>query len=297
MAVAAPATQPADPELLTPAAPASTQPTTKAVTVPADQAASLVTIERGDLPIIVSAPHGGTIFLEGVPVRTGRNGAVVKFETVLDGYTQPLAAEIANAIERETGKRPYVVIARFSRKMADANRPAEGAYEDARAKVLYDTYHGALDRAAAEIRERFGRGWLIDVHAQGNRRDAIFRGTNQGASVRDLIARAGTAGLIGPDSLVGQLRAAGVTFLPESPDPAAIGKEVYFSGGYIVQAHGSGNGTKIDAMQMEFGIDYRRPAVIPETAAKVAKALVHAVNAFGPGVPAAPGPASHPSGR
>src|SRR5689334_19717781 len=86
----------------------------------------LVRTQSGDLPIIVSAPHGGTLpvpnveearDIKGKP--TGGSG----FVTARDTGTEELAGEVAKAIEQRFGKKPYFVIARQHRKFLDPNRP------------------------------------------------------------------------------------------------------------------------------------------------------------------------------
>ncbi len=53
----------------------------------------LVTIEDGDLPIILSAPHGGRGGIPGVPVRQGEG--VEKFNSKADSGTAELTEQLA----------------------------------------------------------------------------------------------------------------------------------------------------------------------------------------------------------
>ena len=57
----------------------------------------LVATERGELPIILSAPHGGRLAISGVPDRTGKD--VPKFRTTQDVNTDRLVESVADAIE------------------------------------------------------------------------------------------------------------------------------------------------------------------------------------------------------
>lgn len=70
-------------------------------------AAPFVTFERGDLPIILSAPHGGRGTIFGASKRTGSN--VTSFNASSDFNTDRLTNELANVLEKRFGKRPYVV--------------------------------------------------------------------------------------------------------------------------------------------------------------------------------------------
>ena len=112
--------------------------------------AGFIRIEIGELPIILSAPHGGTEPVPGVPERTGagvRGDSATGggFVTVRDVRTDELAALIADGLERRTGRRPSLVIARFSRKYVDANRDRASGVEHALALPVHDRYHRTLD--------------------------------------------------------------------------------------------------------------------------------------------------------
>lgn len=230
--------------------------------------AALVTIEQGDLPIILSAPHGGKEAIPGAAERMV--GGAGKFVKLRDSGTDALALNLAEAIGRRMRARPYLVVARFHRKFADANRPPEGAYECAEAKAHYDAYHAALRGACAAVRQRWGRGLLIDVHGQGVDSGAIFRGTANGRTVRGLVKEFGLAAVTGPDSLAGWLEAGGYKILPPCGDATA--RESTFTGGHIVQAY-SAEGSGVDAIQLEFGGQFRAPDRIGRTADDVAEAI------------------------
>src|SRR5579884_4228768 len=96
----------------------------------------LVATQEGELPVILSAPHGGLRPIPGVPERKGDGLAKGPsgFFTGRDTGTEELALQIARAIEAKMGKKPYYVIARFHRKYIDANRPPEIAYESPKAR-------------------------------------------------------------------------------------------------------------------------------------------------------------------
>src|SRR5580765_8135041 len=153
-----------------------------------------VIVRQGQLPIVISAPHGGTTALPGVAERQNRGAK--QFNTGRDLRTLEFAEKLAAAIERELGQAPFVVIAKFERKQVDANRPTADAYDAPGAsgqKRFYDAYHRALAEARAQVQTTFGRGLLLDIHGQGREPDAIFRGTNNGRAVAQLVRRSGEA--------------------------------------------------------------------------------------------------------
>lgn len=211
-----------------------------------------VKVEHGTLPIIISAPHGGTLAIPNVPERKG-GSEVAQFTTVRDINTDLLAEKLAAALAKKMDGKPHLVVAKFSRKYVDANRPFEGAYESPTAKPVYDAYHTALEQACKEVKQKHGRGLLLDIHGQAVRADAIYRGTQNGKSTTLLTQRFGQAAIVGPQGFQGMLEAKGYTVLPPV---ASADRETKFNGGYIVQHYGSHTGYGIDAIQLEFGGQY-----------------------------------------
>lgn len=235
-----------------------------------------ITIKPGTLPIIISAPHGGTLSITDVPERQG-GSEVAQFTTVRDINTDQLALQLADAISRKLDGKPYVVVARFSRKYIDANRPAKGAYETSTAKPIYDTYHSALEKACREVKTKWGRGLLIDVHGQATRADAIYRGTQNGKTTTLLTQRFGIAALTGSKGFQGMLEAKSYTVLPPS---SSTDKETKFNGGYIVQNYGSHTGYGIDAIQLEFGGHYSGRNKLSKTTEDLAEVVAEFVKRY-----------------
>lgn len=236
----------------------------------------LVGIRRGDLPVVITAPHGGRRPLLGVPVRTG--DGVAKFVVVNDTNTDVLAEKVAAAIEQATGRPPHLVVARFERKYCDLNRPADTAYESDGAKPAYDAYHAAVREACKRVKEEYGTGLLLDLHGQAARADAIFRGTQNGKTVKLLTDRHGAKALTGPDSVQGRLEKKGYNFFPAAESTELEDKR--FNGGYTVGTYGTGTG--LDAIQLELGGDQRAKKALDATAADIADAVKAFAEAYLP---------------
>lgn len=241
-----------------------------------DSGASLVINQAGALPVILSAPHGGRSPIPGVPERQGRG--VAQFVTTYDGGTAELAESLAVAIERQFGKRPYVVIARFDRHFVDANRPAREAYETPVAQPIYAAYHEALAAAVHDIRQTWGQGILLDLHGQGADAETIFRGTQNGRSVAALVQRFGTTAIDGSASLLGSMADLGYTIFPPS---SGRREDPRFNGGYIIQTYGSDRPDGVDAFQLEFGSTWRSIAHRDQVASDLAKSLARFGKAYG----------------
>lgn len=229
----------------------------------------LITVGKGDLPIILSAPHGGKLPVPGVEPRKGEG--IRLFRNKADQWTDDLTSKIADEIEKNTGKRPYVVIANFHCKFIDANRPPLLAYESDAAKPIYDSYHDALAKARREVTARWGSGLIIDVHGQASQLDTIIRGTKNGKTVSHLIKKFDRNSLIGKPSLFGQLAESGFTVNP--PVNSTDKEPSSYNGGHIVQKYGSMDGGNIDAIQLELGRNLRHPNTNDDTATNIAIAL------------------------
>jgi len=181
---------------------------------------SLVVVQRGELPIILSAPHGGQ---ESVPGAEPRKGEGLErkpggFVTARDTVTEELAQEVADAVALRFGKPPYSVVSKAHRKYLDPNRAPAAAYEGDAAQAVYDAYHAALEDACREVQARFHTGLLLDLHGQGSAKDTVFRGTKNGATVAALRQRFGEAAHTGEAGLWGQLKRRGWTVHPDPFD-------------------------------------------------------------------------------
>lgn len=252
---------------LTPAIPA----------VPAEpKPEDFVLIRKGTLPIIVSAPHGGRKAIPDVPERLGKG--IANFATVLDANTDLLAETCAAELEKQLDGKVWLVVAKFERKQLDANRPRELAYESEKAKPYYDAYHDALTAACKAVKEKHGQGLLLDVHGQGEFKDAICRGTQNGKTVTLLKERSGWRAVTGKRSVLGHLERGGYKILPSCDADEKTKEEAAFSGGHIVGTYGSHTGYAIDAIQLEFGTFLRDKE--KDRCARTARDLADAVAVF-----------------
>ena len=223
-----------------------------------------VIAKPGSMPIILTVPHDGADFVPGV---SNRSGGV----TVRDERTRELAERTADIIEKKTGKRPYLVIAKFSRKQIDANRSEEEAVEAPEALPAYRAYHAHITTYIAAIKASSpAGGLLIDVHGQGGLPNAIALGTRNGLSVKSLLAQQGAAAVYGAQSVLGGLQSGGFEVFPTAQ---GIKEDSRYNGGNTVVAYGSHVANGIDAMQLEFGRGVRNSS-------KTAEVFADAILAF-----------------
>lgn len=218
-------------------------------------ASTYLLIETGTLPIVLSAPHGGTLEPPGVPVRT-------QGTTVLDTNTLELIQAVQTQLQALTGGRAHVVAARISRKFVDFNRTASEAYESPAVAGLYQAYQGALATAAVQVQGN-PKALLLDLHGQGAQADTVFRGTRNGLT-------ADLSGLYTGKSFLAQLS----TRLKLDPAMAGGTENPDYNGGYLVATYGRSTPGGLNAVQLEFGFGYRATSAdISATATRVAEAL------------------------
>lgn len=212
---------------------------------------SLVVARTGNLPILLTVPHGG---LEGVPHVPRRSRGT----TVTDAYTIELAEAVARHLTDSLGGQAYFVAARFSRKYIDANRGEVDAFESPNAKPTYDAYHAQIRDFIAQIRERFPRGaLLLDIHGQSEDPGVVHRGTRNRATVAALIQKHGAEALSGPNSILGVVESKGFKAFPPNTPIGNPREDRRYQGGYTVHTYGSRNADGLDAIQIEVGRDLR----------------------------------------
>lgn len=244
--------------------------------------AELVVVERGTLPIVLTAPHGGREAIPGVAPRDVKRAGVVEESrkwggavTSTDGNTDVIALRMAAEIRRLTGQAPYVVVAKFQRKFVDANRPAELAFDSPAALPYYDLYHRSIREFVDEILRTHPAGLLIDVHGQNKDPGVLMRGTVNGKTVLKLVRRAGVGAITGPEGLFGRLEANGFKVFPANSEGlGARSEDAGLNGGYTTRLYGSDNAGGIDAVQFEFGTVYRRKEAVEKSAVGAARAVV-----------------------
>lgn len=239
--------------------------------------ADLVFVQQGTLPIILTAPHGGREPIAGIPARdvTSPPKDKKRYVATSDRNSDLIALGIAKEIHTLTGDDPYVVQARFQRKFIDPNRPPDVAYDSPGSAPFYELYHRSIRQFVDEIRAKHFAGLLIDIHTQGKIPQSLVRGTQNGRAVKRLVARSGVQAITGPNGLFGQLEANGFNVFPRNDvPPSGKNEDGGFNGGYTVATYGSHRANGIDAVQFEFGVNYREEAELDGTIKRAAKSIV-----------------------
>ena len=236
-------------------------------------------IQRGELPVILTAPHGGSLVIPGVPKRKGPEGERTsgKFVTGQDTRTFELAIATAKRIEELTGKKPYLVASKAHRQYMDPNRPEKEGVEHEKARVVHAAFHAQVREFVDEQRTKFPQGaLLLDIHGQASSADTIFRGTQNGTTVMKMIEQHGVGALTGEHSILGYLAAKGISVSPANTPPGMPPEALGFNGGWIVRSYGSHTTSGVDAIQLEFGGSLRSDEKKREETAKILEEAIKA---------------------
>jgi hypothetical protein len=253
----------------------------------------------GNMPLIISIPHDGSLLPDEIPERPCTNCAKNR-----DIYTIESGLGIRRYIFQHTGVNPYVVINNLHRTRLDPNRSlTEAAEGNKQAGIAWNEFQSFIDSAAAEVKRKFGKGLYIDLHGHRHEIKRIELGyllsseelqldnelINSGAfdefsSIRNLIGKNNRSYtyselIRGSNSLGGLLEKKGYSAVPGPLHPAPLPGEAYFSGGYNITRHGSSSGGTIDGIQIEIDEDLRSdPGKREKLIADLASVLLEFLN-------------------
>lgn len=222
----------------------------------------------GDLPLVISAPHGGSLTPGEIPDRTvGTTGR--------DTNTEELVRALRQAFIARTGGAPHVVINRLHRARLDANREiVEAAQGNEFAERAWFEWHAFIEAAshAALDAGPDGEALYFDIHGHGHPIPRIEIGYLLGPADLALAdAALGQPSIIAKSSIRALARADGARFVelirggtslgellqnrgypavPSASDPGP-GEDPYFTGGYNTARHGSRDGGGVNGIQLE----------------------------------------------
>lgn len=224
----------------------------------------------GTLPVVLTAPHGGSMEPAEIPDRT-----VGTF--VQDRRTIELSEAIADSLEARTGGRPHLVILHLHRRKLDANRDLDEAAQGNRhADRAWHEFHLFTEAALIQVEEQGRDGFYIDVHGHGHPIQRLELGylltgadlalTNPeldliGARTKSSVGaladrreRSHASLIRGNVSLGALWEARGFPTVPSPMQPSPAG-EPYFTGGYNTRRHTCASGTFICGVQLEANWD------------------------------------------
>lgn len=248
----------------------------------------------GELPLVLSAPHGGLLKPKSVADRT--YGVVDS-----DANTQDLARRIATEVKKQTGKSMDLVISHLHRSKLDPNREIkEAAQGDKTAEKIWQEYHSYIEKALKKAVARHGRAFFIDLHGQNHKDIRVelgymhrvadlakptqvingidFRQSGSIQLISELNPDVPYADLLfGSESLGAMIEQHG--FLATPSPRMTVPTEPYFRGGYTIDRH-SRAAAHVAGLQIEANRIRLRDT--PENRQKFAEALVQTLRVYIP---------------
>lgn len=248
----------------------------------------------GNIPVIISAPHGGSLEPASIPNRNCSGCVYVR-----DTNTEQLARAMQTAIFELLGCYPHVIINRLHRRKLDANRAiGDAADGNAEAELAWNEFHDFITAAKDSTSVHFGKGLYLDLHGHGHDIQRLELGyllskselqlSNamldqpiyiDESSIKNLVSQNLSAvshsTLLRGEQSFGELyEEAGYPAVPSKTDPFPLDNEAYFSGGYNTDRHSSIDGGSIDGIQIECNYEGVRDSDSNRTAFAAATAQV-----------------------
>jgi len=231
----------------------------------------MIKVSSGDIPLVISAPHGGTLTPNEIP-----NRSCSGITTVRDRNTTELADEIRYQMKQDFGVEPYMVSALIHRKKIDLNRDVDLATcGHTVGKEVWQEYHRKVEEAIQSAIEEYGGAIFIDLHGHGHEIQRLelgyllnneeLRASYEGmGSTEDLVEESSLKNLINlipdidfQDVLTGEkafgtiMEDEGIPSVPSLQDPFPYPEEAYFNGGYNTRRYSSDDYPEVFGWQIE----------------------------------------------
>ena len=250
---------------------------------------------NGNMPLVISAPHGGTISPEGIKDRDCGTKE-------MDNNTAQLALEIENAF-KTSEKKPYLIIAKLARKKIDFNRDLEEATcGNPQMEYTWKQYHKYIEEAIDAAIKKFGYVMYIDLHGQSHPvkrlelgyflsttalrevQESTEMNSEVGAktSVKNLLENNNQLSLkellMGENAFGTLMEKSGFPAVPSLGNPYPKQGEPYFNGGYNTRRYTSSDYPKVFGMQIEANFQGVRDS--EENRKKFSKAFAQSVTSY-----------------
>ena len=119
---------------------------------------SYVEKQKGNFPLLISIPHGGSLSPNNFKNR--QSGCFLRDYNLI-----PLFTAIRNELS-VLGLIPYSVYSNIERRKVDLNRSLMEAQESKQGKIIWESYHKIIDQYLDEILKKYRMGLYIDLHGQ-----------------------------------------------------------------------------------------------------------------------------------
>lgn len=251
----------------------------------------------GDMPLVISAPHGGTLNPEEIRDRNCK-GAV----TVRDRNVNELAFEVEKELKEQYGMQPSIIAAHIARRKIDLNRDIDVATCGNEEMVqTWNKYHEYIETALEKAIDEFGSVIYIDLHGHGHDKQRLElgyllnkaelsdihndpNGNNnlaEESSLWNLLSRNGKLALgdlMTGDKAFGTLmQNADIAAVPSLNDPYPLKDDAFFNGGYNTRRYTSDDYPEVFGWQIEA---HYRGARDDEGRPAFAKAFANAITIY-----------------
>jgi len=255
----------------------------------------------GNMPLVISAPHGGTYKPDEIPERSGSD-----IVTVRDMNTIELALQVEQALLSSYDVQPFVVINHLHRSKLDMNRDIKEATSgNKEAETPWYNYHNYIESALEKAIDEFGFAIFIDLHGHGHDKQRLELGyalTKQEIKENyrhpektdELVSKSSLYNLLreknqetgnklkelftGEMAFGTLMEDEGIEATPSKQDPYPLEKDSYFTGGYNTRRYTSTNYPKTFGWQIESNYDGLRESEGGRE--KFAQAFAKAINTY-----------------
>jgi len=214
-----------------------------------------IDFKEGNIPLILSVPHGGILECDSIPQRI--NG-VLGIDKGTIKLSKNLIEQIGRNFEEEQlgAKTPFYIISMVRRSKIDLNRSEKEAYNQNSflAGEIYKFYHDKIRECIHNNLHTFGRSLLLDIHG--------FEKDNRPPGFRDVEVILGTCNLgslfydqIPKRDWEKNIRGKIIQKFLQLDIPIAPGhprrREYVLTGGYITTQYGASRISKSQTIQIE----------------------------------------------
>jgi hypothetical protein len=222
-------------------------------------------VQYGNMPLIISVPHGGTDDPSNIPDRTCPG-----ITTGTDLKTVEMANAIDSVCRVDYGFQPYLVISYLKRIKLDQNRDLpEATCSNNAITGIWNNYHLSIDSFITKITAKYPLALFIDLHGHGHTKQRLELGyLLTGSELRNpaSIVPASTSlyylvqqntslqinQLLTGTNAFGTIMANNnFSSVPSQQDVAPLVTDLYFDGGYNTQRYCSGAYPKVFGWQIE----------------------------------------------
>ncbi|KAI8643154.1 hypothetical protein BD408DRAFT_465095 [Parasitella parasitica] len=127
--------------------------------------------KSGNLPLIITAPHGGLSKPAAIPDRT-RDGSLL----LADMHTKEIALGIGEIISDHYKSAPHVISNDISRRKADVNRSLQDGTETEASEKVWREYHHRIQCSVESVLNSNRCGLLVDIHGHTHSNGVIELG-------------------------------------------------------------------------------------------------------------------------